>query len=380
MNPTALAFSTLLLSAPAFACGGFFCDAQPDVQPIVQSAERVLFRVNPDDTITSVVEIQFQGDPIEFGWVLPLPDVIDVDAVTTAPAGLFDDLERLTAPRFIRPQRAAEQSDASYAAGMSSGCAWPFGAQPSWSGDVGGFDPWAGVTVVGEAVAGPFSIEIITADNAGNLGNWLIGNGYQVPLAANDAIAHYVASGGAFLGLKLQPDVEQGPLEALQFTFPGTEPMLPLMLTAVAAVENMEITTYVLGERRYTTQGWTEIPFDYDTLAWLDAETTDYESKLPAALDAAGGQAFVTEFAWPTERIVESADASADLLGSAAYVTRVRTFASPAEMTIDPSWVEDGKLGDVGNTHVVGDEAPSIAGWGLLAGLLFLVTTRREER
>ena len=109
----------LALPAPALACGGFFCNAQ--IEPVVQTAERVLFRVNDDDTITSVVEIQFQGEVTEFAWIVPIPHVIDPEDISTEPAGLFDDLERLTAPRFVAAEARGEIADA-MAVGYASGC------------------------------------------------------------------------------------------------------------------------------------------------------------------------------------------------------------------------------------------------------------------
>ena len=55
--------------ALALACGGFFCDGN---QPVVQRAERILFIPDGDQT-TTVVEIQYSGQPEDFSWLLPVP-------------------------------------------------------------------------------------------------------------------------------------------------------------------------------------------------------------------------------------------------------------------------------------------------------------------
>ena len=60
---------------------------------MLQTAERILFRVNDDDTITAIVEIQYAGPPSQFGWVLPVSPGLTVDDLGTAPVGLFDALE-----------------------------------------------------------------------------------------------------------------------------------------------------------------------------------------------------------------------------------------------------------------------------------------------
>jgi hypothetical protein len=48
----AVGLGVVQVPSEADACGGFFCD---NVTPVVQSAERILFRINDDRTITTVV-------------------------------------------------------------------------------------------------------------------------------------------------------------------------------------------------------------------------------------------------------------------------------------------------------------------------------------
>ena len=267
-------FAALLTPASAFAWGGFFCDAIVD--PVVQTAERVLFRVNDDETVTTVVEVQYEGEPTQFGWVLPLSETIDAEDVETVEAGLFDELEALSAPVFVSPVPASgADAEAVGYSGMSMGCAGPFW-MGGGGGDVAAFQPpdTSGVEVVGEAVVGPYAVEIITAESADNLVNWLQLNGYQMPSSSMEPIAHYVTAGMSFLGLKLNPDVPAGPIDALAFTTPGATPMLPLVLTSVAAAEDMEITAYVLAPERYAPQGYTDLEFDWDAVSWTDARTS----------------------------------------------------------------------------------------------------------
>ncbi len=42
---------------PAAACGGFFCQNSP----VDQAAERILYTVNDNGTITTLIEIQYTG-------------------------------------------------------------------------------------------------------------------------------------------------------------------------------------------------------------------------------------------------------------------------------------------------------------------------------
>jgi hypothetical protein len=59
---TAVLASSLLLSPgltrKAEACGGFWCSI---MAPVEQSAEQIIFIDNPDDTVTAIIQIQYQG-------------------------------------------------------------------------------------------------------------------------------------------------------------------------------------------------------------------------------------------------------------------------------------------------------------------------------
>ena len=55
---SALVLTLIARPEPAEACGGFFCSASA---PINQAAERIIFSKNADQTVTAVVQIQYQG-------------------------------------------------------------------------------------------------------------------------------------------------------------------------------------------------------------------------------------------------------------------------------------------------------------------------------
>ena len=86
----------LAVPLPALACGGLFCQTQP----VEQNAERILFEVNPDGTVTAVVEITFTGTASDFSWVVPVPDTPSVDVVPQSTLALLDTA---TVPQIIPP-------------------------------------------------------------------------------------------------------------------------------------------------------------------------------------------------------------------------------------------------------------------------------------
>jgi hypothetical protein len=366
------------LPAPALACGGLFCSGVNT--PVVQTAERVLFEVHGDGTVTAVVEIQFEGEATEFGWVVPIPHVIDPAMVSTQPPGLFDELEELTAPRFRAPETATADAvgitgwPAFYDSGCGAGC----GRGVGLSGGVGvPFLP-ENVEVVGEAVVGPYAVEIITAEEALDLTIWLQQAGYRIPGTAVPVFERYLDQDMAFLGLKLDPDVPAGPIDAISFTFTAEDPMLPLLLTAIAAVPDMDIITYVLADERYAPANYGDARIDDSLLEWDAAGGTNYDELLVDWMDEAGGAAFATEFAQPTERFAKEAELGAELLAGRTFLTRFRTLISPEEMTHDPCWEPAPGLPDVDNWHNVStSEAASVAGFGGCLIFLLLLGRRR---
>ncbi|MFT7647221.1 MAG: hypothetical protein ACI8Y4_001962 [Candidatus Poriferisodalaceae bacterium] len=58
----------------AAACGGFFCQNNR----VDQVGERIVFTINDDGTVTSLIEIQQTGSAEDFSWVLPIPKAIEI--------------------------------------------------------------------------------------------------------------------------------------------------------------------------------------------------------------------------------------------------------------------------------------------------------------
>ncbi len=99
MHRIPLALSLTLIPSPALACGGMFCDA---VQPVDQSAERIVFAWAeddecPDGVITVEVQISYTGDADDFAWVVPVPEIPDLFVSNDA---LFTVLANATIPSF----------------------------------------------------------------------------------------------------------------------------------------------------------------------------------------------------------------------------------------------------------------------------------------
>ena len=365
----------------AFGCGGTVCGGNsstagtgstPMTPPatedaVVQSGESIVFLQDDDEAWTALVQIQTEGAATEFGWVIPVPNRVDPEEVSIAPEGLMDDLEQATAPQF--------QTDGGRAAGdggepsdCSSGCTAP---SVSTLVQKGADRLLSAVDLPGVAVVGPYEVASVGPSQIDALDLWFVEGGYNLPLNTWPIIDQYAADGFSFLIIRLLPlqGEGQGTVDTLRIPCGQAAPAIPLRLTAIAATSDMSITTYVVSNQRYAPAAdWPEVAFDPSATDPTDP-ANDYVSRLQGALDRAGGRGFRTEFAG-TVTSLGLPRASRDELGGGPYITRFRTWASPADMVTDPEFVPTGDTNDVSNVIDL-RTASTRSGVGLFAPLLF---------
>lgn len=320
---------TLLAPVAASACGGFFCNATP----VDQQAERIIFVQEDADTVTSYVEINYQGDPAAFAWVVPVPAVPELDVWFS---GAFNALDLATQPIFNTPWGCFLEADADGAPGA------------------GGNDDRGEVDVLAQERVGPFDTATIQSDDPRALIEWLRVNEYRITPAMEPFIAMYTDEGMKFLAMKLAPGEDTASIRPIKMTYTAAGPAVPLRLTAVAAQLEMGVKIWILGEGRYGPLNVpdVEIPdadLKFDMRSWQ----TNYLPLVARKIDDQGGRGFVTELAEPTaqyadtvrnsfipdfagEEAEEARDALVELLESRPYMTRFYTRLSPEEMDIDP--------------------------------------------
>ena len=343
--------ATMLLPSAALACGGFFCSAQP----VDQQAERIIFVMEDESTVTSYVEITYQGEPEGFAWVVPVPEAPELD---TWHGLAFNALDVATQPQFQ----------------WNGGC---FDELAEADGD-GNAPPPApgGVDVLAQERVGPFDTATVASDDPRALVEWLRVNGYRVVPEMEPFIALYTAEGMAFLAMKLAPGEDADSIEPIKMTYRAAGPAVPLRLTAVAAQLEMGVKVWILADKRYAPVNVADLVIDdarlvMDPWTW----TTNYSALVAKAVDEANGIGFVTELATPTADLartvresnvpewredfddaVAARDGLADLLDSKPYMTRLYTRLSPEEMAVDPMFGVSANVEDVSNVHVVPDQ------------------------
>ena len=303
VNRAAIALGGAMLlaggpSTEAQACGGFFCN---NTEPTVQTGERILFTVD-DDAIRAYVQVYYDGPADDFAWVVPVATVPEVGVGTDE---VFTRLDQLTSPQF---QIQYEIDETCHEQGIYGGVFLDEAASApnAAGGDEGGGEEY--VNVLAEGKTGPYNYQVVESNNADILVAWLNENDYEQPPEALPLIQHYVAKEMKFVAVKLQPGKASGDIAPIILDFFEQSPCIPLVLTSVAATEDMPVKAYVLGDKRAVPTNWLHVTVNEKKLDWFSLETTwwgggfnnldsSYENVLIEAIEEAEGHAFTTEYA-----------------------------------------------------------------------------------
>jgi MYXO-CTERM domain-containing protein len=306
----AAALAALGHERPAAACGGLFCNAPPPNPfaplPVAQNGENVVFAITKDPaggapTIDAHIQILYTGDAAKFSWVVP------VEAVPTLSTGtdrLFSALAGVTQPAFYAAYTTSgtclqPQFGGSGAGGFGGGFASSTGTAGT-TGAAGAGGPT--VTVAFQGAVGPYDAAVIMAADPTALKTWLTTNGYTVTDAAGAIIDMYVRENKYFVALKLMNGMGVSAIQPIVLTFRGTEPCVPLRLTAIAANPDMPVLVWVLADKRVVPRGFFEITVDEARIDWWNGGAAYFGPKglVGQAADDAGGNAFIAEYAGPS--------------------------------------------------------------------------------
>ncbi len=327
----------VLWTAPAMACGGLFCargnpDSPTPPAPVDQNAERIIFTVN-DDTVTAEVMIQYTGSASDFAWVVPVPDVPDVEE---SEAQRFQDLEDATTPSVTLPDAEPCPTVAvAESGGSNSGC---FGSSEASAGAslAEREEPRAPkVTVLAHDFTDNFEYHVVDALDSAVLVEWLNDNDYNVSENMTPAMDVYLGNDARFLAVKLREGKAATDIVPLALTYPGSEPMIPIQLTAVAAQPLMGILVWIVGDTPYAPKApWTANRLTPDPLVFDATGRTSIFEWTARRADEADGRWFSIEHvgAW-----------------KGRTATRLYTRMSPHHMTSDPAFearpdLEDGAV------------------------------------
>ena len=279
------------LSSPrdALACGGLFCDTN---QPVNQAAERILFAASPTGDMQMHVQIQYQGPPDEFSWLLPVPRGTEIGI---SRASLFPQLDQRYQPSFrlnrIRPTYCPPETEEFSQAGSTCDTCSEDSSDER-------------VQVTSQSRVGPYDQVTLNAPSIDVLTDWLAENNYQVPPNAEETLSPYLED-YEFLALKLSAGRESGDIQPVFLLLPTGVASIPIRPTAVAATPDMGVLIHLIGPTRAVPTNYQLVELNYAALDWLNP-ATHYSTLVSHAVDQAEeGRAFVTDFAGAHEFMVD---------------------------------------------------------------------------
>ncbi len=171
----------------------------------------------------------------------------------------------------------------------------------------------------------------LRADDPVALKAWLSSNGYDLSPKGAAAIDQYVGSTYFFVALKLQQNRTVGELRPIVLSFEGSRPCIPLRLTAIAAQPDMPIVAYVFGAARAVPINYRHVLLNLARIDWLNGGS-NYREVASAAVDEAGGQAFLTEYAGDSKPI---ADAASAMPGERIDIALLATKQHPVDFLLE---------------------------------------------
>lgn len=404
------ASAVLVAQTPvAKACGCLSPPAVTEGQYAVnQSGEQIIFEVEPG-WVTAHVLIRYSGDPSQFAWIVPVPEVPELGI---SPVSAFGLLDQATAPDVtvstenICPisEWSCQYNDVScggyddspgYGAGGGVSLADAGAGSGSGSGD-------SGVSVINEQVVGDYQTVTFRATEATLATQWLRDNGFIVNQTTSIYMESYVQANMVFVAAKLIPGAGIKAIKPLKMRYRAAYPMVPLILTAVAAEPHLTVTTFIYSDQPFRPMGHPVVTLNPARIARDNTQRINYPQALARAIDEAGGDAFAIEYrgvpyvAVPGQgngccsngsydvchlgndgqcqcpgSPIDQADCASqgDLIDGVnllqqldtkyASLTRITTRVSPEEMTFDPQFEPDYGAPKTGRMVVRGSQ-PSL--------------------
>ena len=294
-----------LTADDARACGGTF--QGPSQNGDLITDHRMIFSVSPEQT-TLYDEIEYQGNPASFAWVLPIHGQVQVGLSSDV---VFSALDSATQTTIQSPNLP---SCSSCSCGDTFGASADAGAAGSSSGGGGG------VTVVSQSVVGPYDTVQLQSTDPTALSDWLTANGFAIPAAVQPVIAAYVQEGFDFLALKLQPGQGVQAMRPVSVTTSGAGLSLPLRMVAAGTGPTVGITLWIVAQGRYEAANFPNFTIDPSALVWdWNAQTSNYTTLQQQKESAANFATWQTESSldispYQIENAVLADDATADYL------------------------------------------------------------------
>jgi len=390
----AVCFSVLLITAwvrLALADGGIFPFILLGVSH--SADQRAILVFDPETkTETMVLSTMYVGQPADFAWIIPVPNLPSRDQIAIWEGGelAFWELFDKTEPR-LKTEPQLQMPILGLGGCEHCGRPAPVAGEPSDSGFVG-------VKVVDRLQIKGLDIILLNAQSATDLTGWLNANGYRYPEGAVNVIEHYIAKGWSFVAVKVDtPDEESQstpsslwsgyfPRDPLKLTFRTDQFVFPMRISSVSSrPSGSAILLYVFAPYRVRAENFptVEMKPPSPTADTLSALRLAYQEAFQKLLDQPQGRALVVEYAKPS--LGQDFGFTRNLLvpWRTYYLTRLRTIFRPEHMTDDIVFVPN-ETNEIVDVIIVQPQSQSHArlwNWSLVLGLAtFWFGVRRRQK
>lgn len=336
----------LALSHPAHAfCGTYVGQAGAD---LYNSASQLAF-VRQGTTTTLTLANDYAGSVTDFALVIPVPQVLSAEDVTTVDSALFAELDRYSGPRLVSYTCEDFAPDTGW---------WDDSAAPQEDGGSG--ESSDSVTIEAEFSAGEYHFVVLSAEESGSLLTWLDDHGYAVSTDAETLLQEYIDAGSYFLAAQVQ--LEQIPpdssfLSPIRIRYEASTLSLPIRLGTLNAQGAQDLIIYGINDvdqGELLISNYPQVSVE-DECMLSESASADFSAAWLANVDAAfDGQAgWILEYAWAPYHCDPCPDGEAlsdqvlqDLgyngTGFDAMFTRLHVRYTPEQATEDLSLYASG--------------------------------------
>jgi hypothetical protein len=300
MIKLALALVALVATTQtAAAFCGFY--VSPGDQPLLADATQVVLMRSGTRTVLSM-QNNYKGPPSSFAMVIPVPVVLKETDVKTLTKQVFDNVERMGAPRLVEYweqdpcRREMERED------RAAGMAMPTSAPMKKSAKADDL----GVTIEAQFEVGEYQIVILSAKESTGLDTWLRREKYNIPKGAEPLLRPYVESGMKFFVAKV--DVKKvtfvdgrAELSPLRFHYDSAEFVLPIRLGLANSAGTQDLIVNILApNQRYEVANYKNvtIPTNIDVKPDIKPRFGAFYASLFDRTIEKNPGAVVTEYAW----------------------------------------------------------------------------------
>ena len=334
-------------------CG--FYVAKADVKLFNETSQVIIAKNGDKQTVT--MSSDFKGDVKDFAMVVPVPVVLAEKDIKTVNKSIFTKLDDYSSPRlvsyydeapcYVEPEyelKTLALSDLQMA--------------PMTTNMVTATGGTYGVTIEAKYTIGTYDILILSAKESGGLEQWLIDNGYKMPVGAKEVLDPYIKTNMKFFVCKVNLDnyAKTGAvdLDPLQITYTSPKFMLPIRLGMANSTGLQDLIIYMyskVGRIETTNYRTSLIPTDFKVPLFCQSEFGPfYRDLYNKAWSREGKNTVFLEYAWEVSpnqtqfcdpctgdppMVTDLKEAGVDWLelASTDYHTQARTYAGNVYFT-----------------------------------------------